>query len=80
MSKVSAQLFEWQIMALRGETATAARTKLECLVISGFAMFQISNIVGPVLMPWLLGGLILVAAFPLKSQAVRVVAVNIFGD
>lgn len=43
-------------------------------------MFQISNIVGPVLMPWLLGGLMLVAAFPLQAQAVRAVPVNIFGD
>ena len=43
-------------------------------------MVQNSNTVGPVLMSWLLGALILPVAAPLNAQSVRIVPVNIYGD
>lgn len=49
-------------------------------MINGFAMFQNSNILGPFLMPWLLGVLMLVLANPSYAQSAKVIPVNIFGD
>ena len=46
----------------------------------GFAMFQISKNMAPVLTVWLSGVLTLVTAYPAGAQVVKVVPVNIYGD
>lgn len=56
-----------------------AGAKLKQVDIIGFAMFQVSNTVGHILLRSMLC-VAMVLAFPLSAQTARVVPVNIFGD